>query len=277
MSDSIGLGETVETGLIEAVRQAGRTEIMPRFRRLEPAAIASKTGPDDVVTAADIGAERLISEVARRLMPTALIVGEEAVHADPGLLDRLETARLAVIIDPVDGTANYASGLTLFGVILAVVAKGRTVFGLLYDPLGDDWVLARRGGGAWFCRPGAEPLRLMGADPKPMDACVGYVPLHLFPKARQTNIAAAFFRFKRVASLRCSCHEYRMMAFGHADFVYAPSPKPWDHAAGALVVKECGGTAETESGEAYIPGKPARELFVAAHPQTARLRELFFP
>lgn len=275
MTDCLRLGETIEAGLIDAVRQAARREIMPRFRRLEPNHIATKSGPDDFVTDADVRAERIIAEAARTLLPDALILGEEAVHANPALLDRLATADQAVIIDPVDGTANYAAGLSLFGVIVAVIIEGRTAFGLLYDPVMDDWVLARRGGGAWFCRPYDTPRRLQNAKAKPIEDCLGYVPLHLFPKHEQAGIASAFPKFKRITSLRCSCHEYRMMAFGHADFIFAPSPKPWDHAAGTLVVEECGGRAETETSEVYAPGTPAHRLFTFISPEAKRAHGLF--
>ncbi len=78
------------------------------------------------------------------------MVGEESVAADPALLS---TARRTPIsrssVDPVDGTANFAAGLPLFAVMASVVVEGETVAGIIYDPMGDDWVLAEQGGGAW--------------------------------------------------------------------------------------------------------------------------------
>jgi fructose-1,6-bisphosphatase/inositol monophosphatase family enzyme len=130
---------------IEIVRAAARSEIMPRFRRLGPDDVRAKSAPDDLVTEADLAAEDAISRDLAQDFPDALILGEEAVESDPTLLDRLPDAELAFVIDPVDGTWNFAAGLATFGVILAVVEKGETVMGLLYDPVLDDWVVARKG------------------------------------------------------------------------------------------------------------------------------------
>ena len=141
------LTDDVMTGLIEAVRDAARTEILPRFRNLSADQIDTKSGPDDLVTVADRAAEARLTAAAQKLLPGALVVGEEGVAEDPAILDRFAEAELAVVIDPVDGTWNFANGLANFGVILAVVEGGRTIFGLLYDPVMDDWITATPGAG----------------------------------------------------------------------------------------------------------------------------------
>lgn len=257
--------DTIIAGLIEAVRTVAREEILPRFRNLSPDQIATKTGPQDLVTEADRAAERRLTEVANHLLPDALVVGEEAVEEDPAILDRFRDADLAVIIDPVDGTWNFASGLATFGVILAVVEKGQTVFGLLYDPVLDDWIMATRGGGTWFCRPGSEPRRLTGAPVRPRAEMHAFVPLNLYPQDQRMVLAEMAQDFGRDFSLRCSCHEYRPMAFGHADFMISPMVKPWDHAAGVLVVEECGGAAWAGGQPGYAPAEPGYPLIVTAN------------
>ena len=115
---------------------------MPRFRALSEADINTKSAPDDLVTAADLAAEALITAQLGRAFPAALILGEEAVAANPSLRDQLADAEMAIIIDPVDGTWNYARGLALFGVILAVTRYGVPIYGLLYDPVIDDWIVS---------------------------------------------------------------------------------------------------------------------------------------
>ena len=248
------LTDAVTHQLIDAVREAGRVAIMPRFRTLSAADIATKSGPDDLVTIADTDAEALIADRVRALLPGAFIVGEEAVAADPTILERMPDAQLAVVIDPVDGTGNFARGLAVFGTILAVVVNGVTELGLLYDPVMDDWILARRGQGVVFGTPhGTRPLPPTTA-PGALAQASGYVSLHLFPDAQQAGLAAAFPRFKFVGNLRCSCHEYRMIAQGHAAFSYAAFAKPWDHLAGALVLQELGGGVVTADGAPYGPG-----------------------
>ncbi len=179
-----------ESFLIDIVREAARQHILPRFRALPEDAIASKTADDDLVTIADQQAEKHIAAaLAGGALGEVLVVGEEAVEEDPGLPGRIPGAARAVIVDPVDGTWNFAHGLANFGVIVAVVEEGETVFSLLYDPVVDDWILARKGGGTWFCRPDAEPRRLtMPVHPSP--ATGGFLPLRLFPLADQPRLAA---------------------------------------------------------------------------------------
>lgn len=205
------IGAAEARALTDLVRRVARAEIMPRFRAIGGADIGTKSAEDDLVTIADTASEAALAAGIAGILPDAMVVGEEAVSADPRVLDGLDGADLAVIVDPIDGTWNYANGLAVFGVILAVVERGETTFGLLYDPVGDDWISARRGEGAWYAGPSRAPLRLdvgrPGADPA---ALLGYVQVHLFPKAEQPGVAATLPRFRRTLSLRCSCHEYRM-------------------------------------------------------------------
>jgi len=261
--------------LVEAVRRVSAREIMPHFRALGAGDIDIKSDPDDLVTTADRAAERGLAAEIATILPDALFVGEESVHADPGLLDRLSAAEFAVIVDPIDGTGNYAAGLTIFGVILAVVAKGETVFGLLYDPVIDDWVLARKGGGAWFAGPGKPPRRLQGRAPRPRAEAQGYVPLSLYKGARRAEAASAITELGRATSLRCSCHEYRQVALGQADFVVSPIAKPWDHAAGCLVVTEAGGRIVSGGVPGYDPRAP--EAPVVAYGHAASGKDLLPP
>ena len=88
---------------------------------------------DDAVTVADHAAEAILSDLLGKLLPEAAIVGEEAAHADPAVLDRLGDA-LCWIIDPLDGTNNFAAGKPPFGILLALAERGETIAGWIYDP-----------------------------------------------------------------------------------------------------------------------------------------------
>ncbi|NVN41379.1 inositol monophosphatase family protein, partial [Ameyamaea chiangmaiensis] len=133
----------------QIMRLAAREIIMPAFGRLGPEAIRCKSGPLDLVTDADEAAERFITTRLRDAFPAARVVGEEAVAADPGVLAVLDAPGLVFVIDPIDGTANYAAGVPLFGVMVAAVQDGVTVGGAILDPVTDRLALAVRGGGAW--------------------------------------------------------------------------------------------------------------------------------
>lgn len=273
------LDRDVEDRLIGIVRRVAAAEIMPRFRALPTGDIRAKSAPDDLVTEADLRAEAAITAEVRALMPEALVIGEEAVSADAGLLEGLADAECAVIVDPVDGTWNFAKGLATFGVIMAVTLRGEAVFGLLYDPVMDDWVVARKGGGTWFCRPKADPVRLVIGGDAPQDQTVGFVPLFLFPYETRMKLAGAIPGFRRIWSVRCSCHEYRLMAQGHADFCLSGTLNPWDHAAGALAVAEAGGGVGLLDGRDYTAGMTAGGHLVTARSPAmlARIRDTFGP
>ena len=148
--------------LLRIVRRASGEHVLSGFRRLSPAQVHVKSGPEDLVTDADRGAEAAIERAVRAAFPDASVVGEEAVAADASLLERIDGPGTCVVVDPIDGTYNYASGLALFGMIVAVVEAGEARLGLLYDPIGDDAVLAVRGGGAWLvgAAGGVERLRV---------------------------------------------------------------------------------------------------------------------
>ena len=257
------LERDIELALIELVRAAARAEIMPRFRNLGAGAIKAKSSAIDLVTDADVAAEAHMSRAVSQILPQAVVIGEEAVSEDPGLLDQLPGAEVAVILDPIDGTWNYANGLATFGVILAVTVRGQTVFGLLYDPVMDDWVEASLGGGAWFAAPNRSPQRLQVAAERPFEEATGFLPHYLFPKAEQPRLTQGMVAARRVNALCCSCHEYRMMAQGHADFVQTEGLNAWDHAAGVLAATEAGGFAQLADGRAYAPTLSLGRLTVA--------------
>lgn len=238
--------------LLAAVREAAKARIMPRFRALEAHQISTKSGPADLVTLADTEAEAQIAQTVRAAWPGAEVLGEESVAADPGLRARMGEAETAVIIDPVDGTWNFAKGLAVIGVLLAVLRRGEPVWGLLYDPVMDDWIEAAPGEPALFATP-AGPVRSLATSAE-TDATKfnGYMPLGLFDHAARTRIVSEFPDFLRITSLRCALHEYRMLAQGHAEFVLSgPVPHPWDHAAGVLAVQSAGGVARFLDGAPY--------------------------
>lgn len=247
------LDQAATKTLIDIVRHAAKTEILPRFRMLDPDTIDTKSGPDDLVTIADKGAEKVITQGVARAFPEATIVGEEAVAEDATLLDTIRDAEMAVIIDPIDGTWNFARNLNQFGVIVAVVSRGETVFGLLYDPLVDDWVMARKGEGAWYGRPDGTQRRLHMSSTSKLSNMTGSTSIRRFPKETQYDLAGLFPDFDRMMSFGCACHEYRTMAFGFVDFMLTAKLMPWDHAAGIMVVQEAGGYAALLDGTPYNP------------------------
>ncbi|MEO0918616.1 MAG: inositol monophosphatase family protein [Pseudomonadota bacterium] len=259
----MGITDQTAMSLLQLVREVAKTEILPRFRRLAETDVSTKSGPEDLVTEADLRAEAAIASGVKTLLPDALIVGEEATEQNPELLNGLADARLSVIVDPVDGTWNFAKGLTTFGVLLAIASRGETVFGLLYDPVMDDWITAQRGEGAWYGTADGEQRQLT-LDQATATDLSGMVPLFYFPTNARLKLAGDVPGFRRIWSVRCSCHEYRTLAFGGADFTVSTALKPWDHAAGTLAITEAGGAVGLLDGRDYSPSITSDGNLIAA-------------
>ena len=258
-----------EARLMEAVRDIAGDEILPRFRALDAADIATKTSADDLVTLADERAEARIEEAVAAILPGAAVVGEEAVSSGRTPLSVIAEADLTVIVDPVDGTWNFANGLAVFGVIVAVAERGETIWGGIYDPIGDDWIVARKGAGAHFVTRNGHRNRLsLDRGPTAIGDAFGYVHTFLFGGDDLRRIAALQPDFRRVGNLRCSAHEYRLAGEGRVDFILSPKLNPWDHAAGALIVTEAGGVARLFDGRPYTPTLRAGSTLLAARNET---------
>ena len=250
--------------VLQAVRAAAKVAVLPRFRSLGAGEVSQKTDFADLVTVADTEAEALIGATLAQSWPEARVLGEEAVAADPSLRDAMAGPGWQVIVDPVDGTWNYAKGLSTFGMIAVAVQDGVAKYGLLYDPLLDDWVEVTAGGSARFVQSdGRSQVLRVSQVSDPAQMC-GFIPVGLFPPAQKREAVLAGLGYGRVTSLRCSCHEYRLMAQGHVEFVLSgPDPHPWDHAAGVLAVQAAGGVARFLDGAEYDLARRAGVLVVS--------------
>jgi fructose-1,6-bisphosphatase/inositol monophosphatase family enzyme len=238
------------------LRQAARAEIMPRFRRLAPQAVRAKTGPLDLVTEADEAAERAIAAGLAARFPGCVVVGEEATSADASLLARLAGAELAFVVDPVDGTANFAAGVPMFGVMAAAYLRGEVVAAWIHDPLGDDTAIALRGEGAWLeDAQGVRMADLRVAPPAPPAAMVAGISWSWLPPELKARVTARLPRLAATIGFRCAAHEYRLLAGGHAHALLYNRLMPWDHAPGWLLHREAGGHAARFDGSAYDPAR----------------------
>jgi fructose-1,6-bisphosphatase/inositol monophosphatase family enzyme len=240
--------------LTALLREAGQSEIMPRFRCLAEGAVRHKTGPLDLVTEADEAAETMITAGLLRRYPGCLVVGEEATARDPGLLEQLADAELAFTLDPIDGTANYVAGLPLFGTMLAVTVRGEIVASLIHDPVVDDTAMALRGEGAWTEAPDGRRTDLRVLPSAPVSEMTGVVSWRYLPEPQRHAVCRHLPRMAAVWDFRCAAHEYRMVAAGKCHFLLFYRLMPWDHAPGWLLHHEAGGIAARFDGSPYDPG-----------------------
>ncbi len=233
--------------------------IQPRFRALASDEVMQKR-PGDLVTVADREAEAELTAALRAATPGSMIVGEEASFAEPHLLDGLGEAEHAWVIDPVDGTRNFAAGKEDYGVIVAEVRHGETTRGWIWQPRHGQLYVAERGAGA--TRNGEALPRIVPRQ-APWDAAV-------WPRLRREDDPRLHLR-----PTRGSCAiDYPALARGELDALAYRTINPWDHLAGALLVTELGGVAKVD-GERYRPGSTGSVIVVASDaPIAAAVRTL---
>jgi fructose-1,6-bisphosphatase/inositol monophosphatase family enzyme len=239
--------------LAELLREAARREIMPRFRRLGAGEVRAKSNALDLVTAADEAAERIITAGLREMFAGCVVVGEEATAADPALLGALAGADLAFVVDPIDGTANFAAGMPLFGCMAAAVIRHEVVACVILDPVCGVTAMALRGEGAWSTEADGRQCDLHVAAPVPVAQMVGVASWHFLPAEMKATVCRNLPRVAASWDFRCAAHEYRAIAAGHCDYLLFNRLLPWDHAPGWLLHREAGGFSALFDGTHYRP------------------------
>jgi fructose-1,6-bisphosphatase/inositol monophosphatase family enzyme len=263
--------------IVEAMRAAAKAEILPRFRHLGAENIHSKGDATDLVTEADIAAEVALKHSLSPLLPGALFVGEESAAANPALLDALAGADLAVVVDPIDGTANFVAGMPLFGVMAAVTRRGESIAGVIYDPICDDAMVAEKAGGAFLVSHTGEHRRVRVASTPPLGEMIGLVSTDFLPADVRPKILKNLAKARVAASYRCAAHMYRAFASGHAHFVMLDRLTPWDHLAGTLIAAEAGAHVACLDGSSYDASRRLGGVLAAtdSHAWTLLAQEVF--
>ena len=236
--------QALTAGVLAVMQDAATRAILPRYQSLAAHEIDAKAA-DDVVTVADKEAELILAEGLSKLLPDAAIVGEEAAHADPALLDRLGNA-LCWIIDPVDGTNNFAAGKPPFGVMVALAEAGEAIAGWILDPLTGRLCHAHRGGGAFV---GEERIAARSTGENPPIAAISLV--FMDPAQREAMKAHIAPHYTLTDIPRCAAEQYPRLVLGVNDVSIFERTLAWDHAAGVLFVNEAGGKAARPDGRAY--------------------------
>ncbi|MFL5992748.1 MAG: inositol monophosphatase family protein [Streptomyces sp.] len=231
----------------EAVRKAAAAEVMPRFRRLAAHEVDQKAGPHDLVTDADRLAERYLTETLGALLPGSVVVGEEAVHANPASYEALQGDTPVWIVDPVDGTRQFVNGEPGFCMLVALAKSGVLLASWTYAPVRDQLATAIRGRGAFL-----DGERLYAGVPDPgRDLRVATSHPDYTTDEQKRGLLGLWT--DGVAPRACGSAglEYLAVARGESDAVAFSWEAAWDHAAGLLLVEEAGGTHLTLTGEPF--------------------------
>lgn len=242
------------------IRDVAARIVMPRFRQLDAAEIIEKA-PDELVTIADRESEEALSEGLTRMLAGSRVVGEEAVSADASLLDDIGSGAVW-IVDPIDGTANFAAGETPFGIMVALAVDGVSEAAWLYDPVQNRMCSAGRGQGAFVngertrARTSGEAVPVAGLSTK-------YLP----PDLREQIELRAEGRMNCVGIPRCAAEQYPRVMLGTNDLALFWRTFVWDHAPGALILEEAGGKCARFDGTPYTISQTGTGMLAAASPE----------
>ena len=240
------------------IRETARALILPRFRALGSGDIREKK-PGDPVTIADTETEKALTPLLAGTLDGSFVLGEESVAESPSRLELLAADAPLWIIDPVDGTANFAKGLPGFAVIVALTQRGQVEAGWIYDPLGDIMISAQRGEGAWH-----GDTRLKVSADVPTERLSGSAYGRAKSGVRAAKALNESGRILGVHNQGCSGLEYMALARGISQFSLHSRSLPWDHAAGMLIVSEAGGHGSFLDGTAYDTRILDRPVLAAA-------------
>jgi myo-inositol-1(or 4)-monophosphatase len=239
---------------LQVAERAARVggEIAARFFRQEFAVFTKSSATGSVgynlVSDADLEAERAIVAMIRNTFPEHAVLGEE-LHGGDGVSESVLASEHLWVVDPIDGTNNFVHGIPHFGVSVAYYHQGHAICGAMGNPVRDDWFLASRGEGAFH-----NGLRVRVADnPRLEEALIGFGYYYDRGAMMEATLAAVSDLLRR------NIHGVRRMGAATLDLAYVGlgcfgaffeyELAPWDFAAGRLFVEEAGGKVTTGRGE----------------------------
>lgn len=233
---------------LDIARRAG--EMLRGYYSSTQGLTAQRKADQTVVTAADLAADKLLTEAIGAAYPTDAIISEEQ-HT------RLEgPARPTWVIDPLDGTTNFSLGFPIWGVSIARLEDGWPALGVIYFPLLDECYSAVRGGGAMF---NGKPLKLAPLDPadQRQNAFACCARTH---KRYHVSVPYKFRILGSAAYNLCS------VARGSALVSFDTVAKLWDIAAAWLIVQEAGGAVGCWDGASPFPAIPGADFNALPYP-----------
>lgn len=248
----------------DVMRLVAAREVLPRYQALQDIDVEEKS-PGDLVTIADHAVEVALAQALGELLPEVRFVGEERCAREPALLAGL-TEGTVWVVDPIDGTGNFAAGRPPFAIMVALLREGEIIASWIHDPLTGRMASAELGGGAWI-----DGERVTSAEDVPeRSALTGVISSFAMPDTWRAPAAALERSVGEILpSRRCAGDEYPLVATGERHFALYWRTLVWDHAPGVLFLTEAGGVAERPDGTAYRPGVPGTGMLLAHNPAIA--------
>ncbi len=231
--------------IIGIARAAG--DLVQRMQQQGLAATRTKSSEIDLVTEADVACEAFLRSALAQMYPSVELWGEES--------NRRPTGDYFWLVDPIDGTTNYAHGVAYCSVNIALQHGDDTLLGVTYH-LGLDWIFfARPGEGAWVRKPHGHEHRLQVNTAATLRAAVLITGFPYHRAEAEDNNSAEFAHFmprtSGVRNLGSAALDLAHVAMGAAAGYWEGWLNPWDLAAGTLIVREAGGQVTTYDGRAW--------------------------
>ncbi|WP_437801372.1 inositol monophosphatase family protein [Sorangium sp. So ce693] len=250
------------------LEEVASEHMLPFWRRLAPGDVTSKAtvaDPGDVVTTVDLAVERRLTEGLRALLPGSAMVGEEAAHADPRVLDALGGDGWIWLVDPLDGTRNFVEGNDRFGIMVTLVRAARARAAWIHLPARGQTFFAEEGAGAFL-----NGARLRADPAASAEELAGTIYARYMPsEVRATVEARARGRLPvtndagDASNAGSACVDYTSVARGEKDFYVYYRVLPWDHAPGSQILREVNGVVEHLDGTSYAVTSESRVTIVA--------------
>ena len=235
--------------LTTACRAALTAGLLIKDRYNRPHDIAMK-GTINLVTETDLAAESAILASLTKDAPGIPVMAEESESTH-----RLTDARPIWIVDPLDGTTNFAHGFPHFAVSIALIDQGQPLVAAIYHPMLDELFCASKGGGAWL---NGAPISVSAAD-QLINALVAtgfpYEVEQTLPIVMR-QLAAMLPRVRDIRRAGAAALDLAYVACGRLDGFYEMNLQPWDTAAGWLLVEEAGGCLSDFAGAPFSPSVP---------------------
>lgn len=235
---------------IALAQRAGDLLLDYRRRGLSEDTIRFKSGHFDIVTEADVASERLIFGAVHEAFPDHGFHGEESANG------RLPDEPWYWVVDPLDGTTNFAHGLPIFGVNIALIHHGIPVLSVTRDPSAGRTYWAERGGGAWVRHDGTDRQLNVSAVTALERSLLstGFIAgRRLDPAHNRAEFAALDLRSQSVRRLGSAALALAWVAAGLLEAYWEERLKPWDWVPGWLLITEAGGRVSEYTGVAVTP------------------------
>lgn len=258
----------------ETLKDVASELVLPAYLNLGVGDVREKT-PGDLVTVIDEQVEAALARRLPALLPGSILIGEESVHRDPGILKGLG-AEYVWLLDPLDGTGNFVKGVPHFAIMLALLKRGHAIASWIFAPVSGDLVMAEQGGGVFYqntLKTGQQNQRIglstspatsPATSPSTSDLSGVVYSRYMPDDIRQWVTKRTDDSFRTHLPRGAAAAEYPRLLHREVDFLLYWRTLPWDHVPGVLMVNEAGGKAQRLDGRPYTALDQGVGLLVAS-------------